>query len=231
MGALFCCNDPNGILLADRGWAMHDRPTGLFERVPLPDATQRLFHAPYPARTAEFVEIDHRVGWYAGLGWQSDFGKIAVVRYDNQAEDDARTARDTAWNTKFWSLAARTQAGPVILIAQGMVGSTGVEPRPGLDVYTDYQSAFLLASYDIDDWRMSLREDVFQTRRVGTPNSPMNEDGHALTMAASWSGYGWLRLTGEWIAMDSRRGEYLLDGLGSPEQTDNQFQLSARVFF
>ncbi len=142
MGALYCCNDPNGILLADRGWAMHDRPTGLFERVPLPDATLRQFHSPYPARTAEFVEIDGQVGWYGGIGWQSDYGKIALVRYDNRGDDAAKTARDTAWATRFWSLAARTQLGPVILIAQGMTGDTGVSPRPGLDVYTDYQSAF-----------------------------------------------------------------------------------------
>src|SRR5262249_3576789 len=28
IGALYCCNDPTGILLADRGWAMDDRPSG-----------------------------------------------------------------------------------------------------------------------------------------------------------------------------------------------------------
>ena len=33
IAALDCCNDPAGVLMADRGWAMDDRPTGLFERV------------------------------------------------------------------------------------------------------------------------------------------------------------------------------------------------------
>ena len=41
IGALICCNDPAGILMADRGWAMDDRPTGLFERVRVPDATRK----------------------------------------------------------------------------------------------------------------------------------------------------------------------------------------------
>ena len=44
IGALDCCNDPAGVLIADRGWAMDDRPSGLFERVRLPDATVKLFH-------------------------------------------------------------------------------------------------------------------------------------------------------------------------------------------
>src|SRR6202012_3136616 len=47
-GAVFCCNDPAGVLMADRGWAMDDRPTGLFERVRLPDATLKLFHEATP---------------------------------------------------------------------------------------------------------------------------------------------------------------------------------------
>src|SRR5471030_1626546 len=39
LGALFCCNDPAVVLIADRGWSMNDRPTGLFEEPRVPDAT------------------------------------------------------------------------------------------------------------------------------------------------------------------------------------------------
>ena len=42
IGALTCCNDEAGILMADRGWSMDDRPTGLFERLRLPAATMTL---------------------------------------------------------------------------------------------------------------------------------------------------------------------------------------------
>jgi hypothetical protein len=233
MGALYCCNDPAGILLADRGWAMDDRPTALFERVPLPDATERQFHAPTPARTGEFDEIDGRVGWYAGLGWQMPgIGKLTVVRYDNAANAAARTARDTAWTTHFWSVGARTQFGSLVVIAQGLTGDTLIIPRPGIFSMTHFDSAFLLASYDLGDWRLSLRGDTFETRhRAAAVPSPMNEDGDAVTLAASWFAYDWLRLTGEWLAMDSRKKEYILDGLPGADVTGNQFQLSARFFF
>ena len=64
----------------------------------------------------------------------------------------------------------------------------------------------------LDDWRVSLRDDVFQTRHPAATPSIMNEDGHATTVALSWQHFDWLRLTGEMIAMQSRRGEYVLAG-------------------
>src|SRR6185437_13105520 len=70
IGAVICCNDESGVLIADRGWAMNDRPFGLFERERIPDQTLRIFRAPVPGRTGMFDEIDGRVGWYAGAAWQ-----------------------------------------------------------------------------------------------------------------------------------------------------------------
>jgi hypothetical protein len=236
MAALDCCNDPAGILMADRGWAIDDRPTGLFERVRLPDATEKLFHIPFPARTGMFDEIDNRAGWYGGLTWQmTDIGKLSVVRYDNEGDPAAKTAHDTAWETKFWSFGARTQIDQLVLIAQQLSGYTSVVSR-GVEVPTKFQSAFLLASYDLgglgfDDWRASARGDLFQTRRPGVITSPMNEDGRAATLSLSWQGTDWLRLTGEALLMHSRRGEYTLAGVPSGELGQNEFQFDAKVFF
>jgi hypothetical protein len=236
IGALDCCNDPAGILMADRGWAMDDRPTGLFERVRLPDASEKLFHAAYPARTGLFDEIDGRAGWYAGANWQmAGIGKLSVLRYDNQGNPSARTAHDTAWETKFWSFGARTDIGPVVLISQQLTGYTEVAP-PGFDSVTKFQSAFLLASYDLDelgfeDWRASARGDVFQTRHLAATPSPMSEDGRAMTVALSWQPSDFFRLMGEALLMHSRRGEYTLVGVPSGALNQNQLQLDARFFF
>ena len=236
MGAVDCCNDPAGILMADRGWAMDDRPTGLFERVRLPDATLKLFHLPFPARTGLFEEIDHRVGFYGGLSWQMpDIGKISIVRYDNRGNPAAATLNDTAWETKFWSFGARTQVGRLVLIAQQLSGYTAVVSR-GAETATKFQAGFLLASYDLDglglaDWRASARADLFQTRRLGGITSPMNEDGHAETASLSWQGFDWLRITGEALLMHSRRGQYVAVGVPSGELDQNQLQLDAKLFF
>ena len=231
-GALICCNDEAGILIADRGWAMDDHPTGLFERIHLPAATTRLFHMPTPYYSGMFDEMDGRIGWYGGLTWQlpDGLGKFSVLRYDNQADPAALTARDTGWDTRFWSFGARTSIGGVLLIAQQLSGYTSVLSRGTLMV-TKFQSGFLMASYDWDDFRFSLREDLFQTRKTpaATP-SPFDEDGNAFTAAISWTGIDHLRLTAEVIAMDSRRREYTLDGLAA-QQDSTQAQLGARWSF
>jgi len=230
MGALTCCNDEAGVLIADRGWAMDDRPFGLFERERVPDATLRIFHAPVPGTTGMFDEIDGIVGWYAGAVWQiPGIAKFTVTRYDNQGDPDVKTARDNAWRTKFWNFGARTQVGSLVLIAQQMSGYTEIA-GPGFEADTKFQSGFLLASYDLQDWRVSLREDLFQTRRVGAVNNMWNEDGNATTASISWSPQDWVRLTGELIAMTSRRGEYVAAGMPY-NRNDTQIQFDTRFFF
>ena len=229
-GALICCNDESGVLMADRGWAMNDRPFGLFERERIPDQTLRIFRAPYPGRTGMFDEIDGIVGWYAGAAWQlPGIVKLSVTRYDNQGEPAAATARDMAWRTKFWSFGARSQFGPLVLIAQQMSGYTEVEVR-GTENSTKFQSGFLLASYDLDDWRFSVREDLFQTRRRAATNNNWNEDGDATTGAISYLGWDGIKLTAEIIAMNSRRGEYVPAGMPY-QRNDIQVQFDARYFF
>jgi hypothetical protein len=229
-GALTCCNDEAGVLIADRGWAMDDRPFGLFERERVPDQTLRIFHAPVPGRTGMFNEIDGIVGWYAGATWQlPGIVKLSVTRYDNQGEPDAVAGRDQAWRTKFWNFGARTQFGPVVLIAQQLSGYTEIA-GPGFEADTKFQSGFVMGSYDLDDWRVSLREDLFQTRRLGAFNNMWNEDGDATTGAISWLGLNGVRLTAEIIAMNSRRGEYVPAGMGYYRH-DIQVQFDSKFFF
>lgn len=229
-GALYCCNDETGVLIADRGWAMDDNPSGLFERVRTPDATRRLIHAPVPGYTGEFNEIDGQPGWYAGAEWQIPWiAKLTVTRYDNNANAAAVSSRDQAWETKFWAFGARTQLGPVMLIAQQLSGYTELDFTGGEDAIK-FQSGFLLASYDWDDWRFSAREDLFQTRRVESANINFNEDGDATTGAVSWSGLDGIRLMAEVIQMHSRRGEYVSAGLGRARD-DTEVQFDARFFF
>ena len=230
IGAVTCCNDEAGILMADRGWSMEDRPTGLFERIRLPEVSQRLNFSPLYARTGMFDEIDGNLGWYAGATWQMPgIVKISVLRYDNDANPRARTLRDTAWDTRFCSVGARTGWQDLTLIAQALRGDT-VVAGPGFVSHTKFQSAFLLASYDLGDWRISGREDVFATRKANASNNIWSEDGDAFTGAVSWSGMPWLRLTGELIALHSRRGEYVAAGLPYARD-DTQFQFSSRFFF
>jgi hypothetical protein len=193
----------------------------------MPDATLKLFHAPYPDRTPLFLEIDNRVGWYGGASWSiAGIGKLVLYRYDNDA-DPAKHQHDyLSWRTRFWNLGWESHIGSIALLAQGVTGDTAIEPSPGFVDTTQFKSAYLLAAYDFDEIRIAARAEAFQTRAT-SGHGLLNEDGHAFTAAASWTAKNWLRLTAELIAIDSRRGERILTGL-TANQSDTQFQLSAR---
>ena len=236
-GALYGGNDPAGVLIADRGWAMHDPATGLFEKVRQPDATLRLRRQPAPGRTGLFDEIDHRAGWYAGLAWQMPgIGKLTALRYDNQGDPAVQMGGLYAWTTKFWNFGARTQYGDLVLISQYLAGFTSIQPAGMAEMVTKFQSGFFLASYDLRSWdmpdfRASIRGDVFQTRRAALTPHMLSEDGNAVTAALSWQKYEWLKLTGEMVLMHSRRREYTLVGVPSGALGQSEIQFDAKFFF
>ena len=225
-GALICCNEPAGVLIAERGWTLDDRPMGLLERVRVPDATAALYGMPVPSRTGMFENIDGQAGWYAQFKWsRADWGEAGVLYYDNRADPAATTTRDSAWHTRFWSLSLRSRLAGATILAQAFSGDTAI----GAPAYATYfRAAYLLASYDLGDWRLSARGDIFQVRNAGGA-SLMDEDGSAATAAVLWSAKSWLRLGAELIALDSRRPERVLES-APPQRSDAQFQVSARVF-
>ena len=223
----FCCNDPAGILIAERGWTLDDRPTGLFEEAREPDATLRYLGEPQPASVPLFQEIDNRIGWYAGASWsQAGIGKAELYRYDNEANAAAFSEDYHAWHTRFWSAGWESHVGPFSILAQGLSGDTTIVLLPGSTDETRFRSAYLLLSYDIGDWRLAARADTFQTRAA---QSFLSETGDALTAALSWRPRDWLRVTAEIIDITSTRDERTLEQL-DPKQSETQFQLSARFF-
>ena len=229
--ALFCCNDQAGVLIAERGWTLDDRPTGLFETVHEPDESLILLHRDAPDRTPLFLEIDGHPGWYGGGAWEiPGWGRAQILYYDNESDPAARWDDYSAWHTRFWSEGFRTNAGDATFLLQNIAGSTTVSFQPSSRWTTTFWSTYALASYDLDDWRFSLRGDLFGTGEDNAFWQSFGERGRAATASASWSPRDWLRLTAECIALDAQRLEREAEGL-SKEEVDDQFQLSARVSF
>ena len=230
-GALYGWNDPTGILLNVRGWALHDQWTGLIDRPRLPDVYAVARRQPIPYRTAEFIEIDNRVGYYAGASWDEiGIGHLDVIYYNNNADPTAETSQ-VAWETQFWNLGLSTEIGPVTLLAQGMRGETFFQPSETFWSDTWFESAYLLAGWNIsEDWRIAGRAEVFSTNetRAGA-GLPLSEHGHAFTAAINYLPNDWLRVTGEYIRVESYRRQRTRDGL-PPGATEDQFQLSLRFY-
>src|SRR5438105_9652019 len=87
LGSMFCCNDPAGTLMANRGWGFDSRPIGLFGEPRQPDLVSRQFGNGLALREEPFKELDSRPGWYAGASLRQDeFGRLAALYYDNRAD-------------------------------------------------------------------------------------------------------------------------------------------------
>ncbi len=231
--ALFGWNDPAGFLIDVRGWALGDRPTGLFDKPRLPDAFISHIGGALAPTTPMFKEIDGRAGYYARAAWQNaDFGRIEVLRYDNRA-DPAAFDVVPAWRTEFWSVGLETQIGDFDILTQGMTGETEVAPFPGYDRIVEFWSGYVLAGREFGDWRLAARAELFGSDATinDTANDPdYGEYGHAFTVAATWTPREWLRLTGEVLSIDSYRPLRHDDGLPA-DSAETQVQLGARFSF
>jgi len=227
--ALYGLDDPAGALLAARGWSLNDRITGLFDLNRLPNATE---YNPSARRIHPFREIDDRPGWYSGVRWRSEgIGSLELLRYDNQANPSARRDGQLAWRTSFWSLGAETGYDDFVLISQAMFGETEIDPTPQFNAITKFQSAYLLAGYDLTDWRLAARVDGYaaQQQNAGR-NVPAGEHGDAVTLALTWLPIEALRVTAEGIRNNSWRLQRTVVE-EPPRAVETVFQLGVRVFF
>jgi hypothetical protein len=237
--ALFAWNDPAGILIADRGWALGDRPTALFDHPRLPDAFAISRGEPVPSYTAMFKEIDDEPGWYGALSWRREgVGRAGFLFYDNRADPSAVRGQ-IAWRTEFSSLGLETEIAGIALVAQAMTGETEIAPSLSSIALTRFSSAFVLAGWEWEEWRLAGRADIFATDHIRRKLVGMNwvesegrnrEHGHAFTIAATWVPEPWLRLTAEALFVHSYRP--LREVVDLDARADEaQIQLAARLYF
>jgi hypothetical protein len=158
----YVANDPMGILVFQRGWAIHDRQTGLASTLPRPISA-----APDIEPIQFYREIDGRVGYYAGAEYR--YGQSQVLRalhYDNRGNPAARSGKEPAWLSRFDSLGWRYEMPTdTTLIVQALKGDTSVGPssdgRGAL--IGEYWSYFALASQQVGKHRFSTRYDRMYT--------------------------------------------------------------------
>jgi len=235
-GALFGANDPAGEILAARGWSLSDLSYGIGSSVPEPDVLALDLGEPVPRRYDPYVESDDRWGWYAELAWSApQLGRVSLLRYDNRGDPTTSTTYEEqheifTWRTDFWSLAAETRFDDLRVCLQAMTGETEIVPSPFFESYTEFDSAYLLLSWERGAWRPAFRVDWFRTEEFPSAGPGIRERGNALTLALNWRPVDWLRITGEVLRVDSFRSQRSAEG-HDPDSVDTQTQLSARFLF
>jgi hypothetical protein len=222
-------NDPAGVLVAARGFALHDRQTATFGHLPAPGSYEQAGWAPLEL----FHEIDDRVGYYVGAAWRhAEWLELRALHYDNRGDPAAVRDQIYAWATRFDVLGLRLESGDHwTLLAQVLEGATVIggsgAPFPKND--WDLRAGFVLASYTWGANRISARYDRFETEQrhgFGMPEYD-DQDGHATTLAYlrdfgdHWSvGAEWLQIHSTFEAREEL-------GL-APTVTETQAQLVVR---
>jgi hypothetical protein len=216
-------NDPAGVLIAQNGFSLTDRPSTLFGDLGKPPLD--FYH-----------EIDRKPGYYGGLIWRHhDRLEVRALRYDNRGDPGAETAAGVyAWRTRFSSLGARLEPSEHwTFIAQYLDGNTAVGPdSAGSDqFYMAFHAYYALSSFEWARERLTARYDDFHTHQLsGIYDAPSDETGHSWTFA--WShecGDRW-QFIGEWIHASSSFLPRIERG-ASAAQIETQFQLAIRYRF
>jgi hypothetical protein len=239
-GAVARQNDPNGTLLAWRGFALHDRITTLGDRLPLP--ALRSFGRPdlfpeQPRYVEPLREVDRRWTWSTGLAVSHPKHRLRAVYQAPTADPGAFDGKQYAWRTRFWSLGVSRFLGPVELLFQGLDGETrmGITSRHRNVVIAGFRSAYGLASWmpaADSRHRATVRYDYFrvQDRDEFVIEDSNDETGRAWTFAYSFSPVARHRITLEALHVQSTRANRLDLGLAK-RSTEILGSLSWRLTF
>jgi hypothetical protein len=189
-GAAFGSNDPTGTLLGWRGWTLQDRQTGFGDRLAYPQVPGSAPGGPFEKNAPwvePMVEVDGRVGWYAGAAFEH-VGRIEAraLRYDNRADQTAFDGRQYAWMTRFSAFGIRLELpAKAELIGQHMRGDTHMGRTPAGDeaVVVPFETTFGLLTVPLGRHRLTVRYDHFKTddQDVLSVLDPNQENGSAWT--------------------------------------------------
>lgn len=238
-GAAFGSNDPTGELLAWRGWALHDRQTGFGDRLPLAPIPALRPDGPM-ARNAQWenpmMEIDGRVGWYAGARLaRGGLGELRAMHYDNRGLQSVFDGKQYAWYTTFDSYGLRLQLPRGIhLLGQYMRGTThmGFTPTGAEAVEVPFYAGYAMLSVPLRRHRLSVRWDHFETEDEDALPliDPNQETGHAWTACYAFEATEHQRLSLEVIHVQADRA--VRPALGLPlREKQTLLQASWRIAY
>jgi len=224
---VFGYNDPMGVLIFQRGWALHDRQTTLFDGLPRP------FTSPSGDTHIEFFrEIDHRPGYYVGAEYRyQDRHAVRALHYDNRGDPAKNDGKDSAWRSRFDSIGWRSEFADTTLIAQAMLGDTAVgASTDGRGRFIlEYWSYFILASQRLGAHRFTARYDrMYTDTERGATFFDSDQTATAWTAAYLWDIDPHWQFAVEAIEIDGSLRQRA--ALGQPTDADERLlQLAIRL--
>jgi hypothetical protein len=207
LAGVYGFNDGAATIIAYRGWAPHDRQTGLGDKLRLiPE---------FPGQVRQFNpfrEIDDRPGYYAGAGWTyAHWLEVNVLHYDNRAEPTAIRKRQIAWQTRFDHVSVELNLPEAFrLSGQYLIGDSFIDNKvTGFSSDVDYAAWFVMLSRLIGQHRLAARFERFEVDDLDRfKESVHNSDETGYSWMLSWR-YQLtreLQVGTEWLQIHSERG-------------------------
>lgn len=185
---VFGWNDTSGTLLSFRGWALHGVKTGARTEFELPPLSGYMKARQAPD-TYPVLELDNRAGFYGRLEWRPPAPVVLnATYYDNAGDRTSVSEKQWAWETRFLNLGAQVALDDrTRLLAQVMSGETlmGYRAPGGHWIDMGFHAAYLMASRDYGENRLSARVDWFETNDR-TLRALDNNDETGWALAADW---------------------------------------------
>lgn len=238
-GSGYGSNDPAGTLLGWRGWAVHDRQTGFGDRLayaPVPGMAPGLPFERNARWVEPMVEIDGRIGWYAGATVKrSGLFEARALRFDNRGEQTVFDGWQYAWMTRLSAFGLRLELpGRIHVLGQHMRGDThmGRTPTGEEAVVVPFRTTYGLISVPVRRHRLSLRYERFRTEDedVMPDLDPNDEDGSVWTACYAFEATPRQRLALEVIRVEADRT--VRPALGAPLHGEETLvQVSWRTAF
>ncbi|MBF0349399.1 MAG: hypothetical protein HQM11_00115 [SAR324 cluster bacterium] len=229
--APFSGNDPAGEILSWRGWALHDYQSTVGGRLKFYSETPATI-SPQNQWGEPFKEMDGRLGVYGKIGWTPSAQWHFNSFYFNSLSDPKikDTKNEYSWQTEFTVVSFQLQ--PVLsltLLGQAASGNTfmGNPENPGVD--NDFNTWYLMASYDYEAHRITLRHDSFAVKDLDSyPYDDNNSEGTANTVAYFFRAGEFYQVGLEYLNIQSER--YLSPDL-TQDPEDTLYQLMLRMVF
>jgi hypothetical protein len=179
-------NDPDGTLIAWRGWSIGSRVTDIGESIRLPDLPVYRQNGPIAAQSRRLTatrEVDGRPGYYAvaRYAWRERLD-VSVAHFDSRGDPLQVQGGQYSWRTRFDHLGVTWHApAGWDFIAQGMTGTTLMGPSA---VNVTFSGAYGMLSHAVAAGLMTLRYDRFGTRgHDALPQDPNDETGSGWALA------------------------------------------------
>jgi hypothetical protein len=206
----FVGNDTSGTLIAWRGWAMHSRLTTYNEVLPLPPlyslSDPDAFGGKQRDGTKPFgSDLDGRTGWTGRVRYtQPQRFTIQLTAVDNRG-DQKLYHGEYAWYTDFLLLGADWHPTDHTTFAAEVANGETAMGYPATKVEMFFRTAYLLASQEFGQNRISARIERFHNTEGDYFAEDNSEEGNALTLAYFFTPREHLRLGLELVKVNAQK--------------------------